>query len=166
MKNNQGFTLIELLIVIAIIGILVVYLLAILNNFLKTRSTAQKLDALQNTATLVFNDINQEFHLAKSVAFVSPDDKMTLEVYDINDPTVINTISYSYDSTNLKIFKDAQALTPDEVKITGFIITNMAAGSLPLLKIELELEYPSSVKKAEYKVVYEDSMTVSLRLLE
>jgi type II secretory pathway pseudopilin PulG len=159
-RANSGFSLVEILIFTAVVSVLAVLLLATLSSFIKTFNTARKLSLLQDTTTLILNDLTQEIHWSDDAKITDNgnQDELSLEIID-SDTGITATTDYSIDQGVLK--KNGEPLTPNKVTVNTFDIVNRdGTDSLPCLKIKIGLEYSQS----KPQVSSEHSTTISLRI--
>lgn len=164
-KTIKGFTLTELLVFTAIASVVMVILLSILISFLKSRGTAKKLSALEDVASSVFNELTQEIHWSDAIdPDALPQLLKLIQVQD--DETELEVVFEVIESDDIgQLFKKVGGepsipISLPEVDINSFTITNLAEpDEIPLLEIQLELQYPDPQKTilSDYKT------TISLR---
>lgn len=153
-KLTKGFTLTEMLVFTAISAIVMVVLLSILMDFLRTRERAKKLSALQDVAVYIFNDLTQEIHWSDSI---EPEDFTSGHILTLvkeEQPPV------RYEVIDKEFLKNGEPISLPEIKINSFTVTNQASlGDVPLLEIQLELQYPDP----KIRILSEQSTMISLR---
>lgn len=154
-QKTKGFTLVEIIIFTAVSGIFIVLVFSVLNSFLRSRTTARRLSALQETTTYVFNDLTQEIHWSDEA---EPSTNYLKLIQIESDETELEII-YQVDSQG-RLLKNEEPISLPRVVVNNFTITNRAPeDKVPCLEIELSLEYSGS----KPKIVAENKTTISLR---
>ena len=135
---SAGFTLVELLVVSSIIIVFITSVLVIISDLFRTRAVGDRKEVMQNTMTLLANELTQEivWSVSASHTDMGVNDELTL----IREESSGGTITTTYRVDSGILLKNNESLTPSDVKITSFDIHNLGTADIPLWRVTVELE--------------------------
>lgn len=164
LKQKKGFTLIEILVSLSILGIILLLLVSMMNNFFRSGSRVKNIEELQNLNNLIINDLLQEVRWSNEPDgdLISTDGSGSiLNIVRSNDAKNI-----SYYVSGEKLVKETggngEILTTEGVKVNDFTVENFSEtddDKVKLLKITVGLESEST----GVKISTSKSIVVSLR---
>ena len=137
-NDQRGFTLIEMLVGFALFGTVALFILGIVVSIYRSRTASSQVEFMQSATASLVQLMTQDVHAATGVTIYQPlaDSQLYLEFRDEKgEGEVLYTVEEG------KIMRDAQAITPDTVKVTDFAVENVQPNDLlPLLKIHFVIE--------------------------
>lgn len=156
---NAGFGLTELIISLCLTGFLLVVLLTIMTDLIKSDRRLLAINQLSTAGSLILQQISDDLR------WQSPDSLIELSPPISSTQMTVYTaerkvkVKYEYKESDAQLYKNDQPIFADNILVEDFEVSNLAdEGHLPLINIRLTL---SSNRNNTAKIVMEKEIMVS-----
>ena len=158
--KNKGFTLIELLIAMAVFSMVVVAMSATAVSVIKSQRKGFALQSSQETARYILESVTKEIRMSVINSADSGGSAATI----LNITNAKNeTFNYQFDNSNKIFYRNGQALSPNNLEITGGFYIRKSA-SLPARTVAtLVMQVKDIGGRVEQKAEICLQSTISLR---
>jgi type II secretory pathway pseudopilin PulG len=171
MKNQQGTTLVELIIYIGIVGMIMVTISSFLLNLLNARAKTVAISEVLAAGRLVQDRLTDAMRHAEGINtvisnFGSDQGVLSLDMVDGTlDPTIF---SLTADDGSVQVQQGVgsnQALTPSNISITNFLITNLTtAEDVGIIQVQFtaKIADPGPSNAFDYEEDFQTTLRIPL----